>query len=225
MADRTKYLACAAHRLPDGAAAAQYVARISLENAVQQVIVAETTPEQTLAGNSGTYEILANLAVTEGTLMLEIGRGDVFPYCITSMRSGLGNSSLPVLNTMDMPEEHPAAAGATLGNEEDYLFTGNASAVQTIGLPGYSSDRVRYEIQSSDARENAMLPVSYLSVSDFREKTWRSLLCIDHYDEHAVIFEYGSDLDASLSLSSTAVTTFIKIGPDCRRYLCRTRYP
>ncbi len=48
-----KYLACAAHRLPDGAAAAQYVARIiSLENAVQQVIVAETTPEQTLAGSS-----------------------------------------------------------------------------------------------------------------------------------------------------------------------------
>ncbi len=66
MADRTKYLACAAHRLPDGAAAAQYVARIiSLENAVQQVIVAETTPEQTLAGNSELSEILANLAVTE----------------------------------------------------------------------------------------------------------------------------------------------------------------
>ncbi|MDH8458099.1 hypothetical protein QIG84_27025, partial [Klebsiella pneumoniae] len=52
-----------------GAAAAQYVARIiSLENAVQQVIVAETTPEQTLAGNSELSEILANLAVTEGTL-------------------------------------------------------------------------------------------------------------------------------------------------------------
>ncbi len=56
-----------------------------------------------------------------------------------------------------------------------------------------------------------MLPVSYLSVSDFVEKTRRSLLCIDHYDEHAVIFEYGAT-SMHVSLSSTAVTTFYKIG-------------
>lgn len=57
--------------------------------------MAETTPEQTLAGNSELSEILANLAVTEGTLMLEIGRAGTFPYCITSMRSGLGKQYFP----------------------------------------------------------------------------------------------------------------------------------
>lgn len=36
------------------------------------------------------------------------------------------------------------------------------------------------------------MPVSYVSVNDFVEKTWRSLLCIDRYDEAAIIFEYGA---------------------------------
>ncbi|EPX1072222.1 colibactin polyketide synthase ClbO [Escherichia coli] len=175
-----------------GAAAAQYVARIiSLENAVQQVIVAETTPEQTLAGNSELSEILANLAVTEGTLMLEIGRAGTFSILYHQHAQWVGQTVFsPMLNT-DTPEDILPLLG-TLWQRGVTICLPEMPAVQTIGLPGYSFDRVRYEIQSSDARENAMLPVSYLSVSDFVEKTWRSLLCIDHYDEHAVIFEYGA---------------------------------
>ncbi|MEN1443842.1 hypothetical protein AAIH10_34360, partial [Pseudomonas aeruginosa] len=86
--------------------AAQYVARIiSLENAVQQVIVAETTPEQTLAGNSELSEILANLAVTEGTLMLEIGRAGTFSILYHQHAQWVGQTVFsPMLNT-DTPED------------------------------------------------------------------------------------------------------------------------
>ncbi|MDH8147658.1 hypothetical protein QIG09_26385, partial [Klebsiella pneumoniae] len=77
-----------------------------------------------------------------------------------------------MLNT-DTPEDILPLLG-TLWQRGVTICLPEMPAVQTIGLPGYSFDRVRYEIQSSDARENAMLPVSYLSVSDFVEKTWRS---------------------------------------------------
>ena len=89
-----------------GAAAAQYVARIiSLENAVQQVIVAETTPEQTLAGNSELSEILANLAVTEGNADAgNRSRGDVFHIVSPACAVGWANSIFPMLNT-DTPED------------------------------------------------------------------------------------------------------------------------
>lgn len=73
-----------------------------------------------------------------------------------------------MLNT-DTPEDILPLLG-TLWQRGVTICLPEMPAVQTIGLPGYSFDRVRYEIQSSDARENAMLPVSYLSVSDFVEK-------------------------------------------------------
>ncbi|OKB66471.1 polyketide synthase [Serratia marcescens] len=175
-----------------GAAAAQYVARtLSLDNAVQQVIAAETTPGQMLADNSDLRETLANLALTAGTLMLEIGRAGTFSALYHQHAQWVGQTVFfPVLDT-DTPEDVlPLLAalwqrGATVRLPEMHT-------AQTIGLPGYSFDRIRYEIQASETEESATLPVSYLSVSDFVEKTWRSLLCIDRYDEQTVIFEYGA---------------------------------
>ncbi|MDH8131783.1 hypothetical protein QIG86_25860, partial [Klebsiella pneumoniae] len=62
----------------------------------------------------------------------------------------------PMLNT-DTPEDILPLLG-TLWQRGVTICLPEMPAVQTIGLPGYSFDRVRYEIQSSDARENAMLP-------------------------------------------------------------------
>lgn len=172
--------------------AAQYVAHaVSLDEAIQRVMTFDDAHCLALTDDVSLRETLAEMALAQGTLMLEIGCASEFAALYNQHADWVGREVFfPVLNT-PAPEDILPLLAALWQRGAISRLPEYASAC-AIGLPGYQFDRMKYEIQASDDEGSGAMPVSYVSVNDFVEKTWRSLLCIDRYDEAAIIFEYGA---------------------------------
>lgn len=164
---------------------------ITLEEAILQI---KNLP---LAATNATVMVdtlrtnLAEIALSPGIMMLEIGTPNEFNALYQQNSDWIGQDVLLTVITQPMAQDiYPLLARLWQRGMISRLPKGDASSA--IGLPGYQFDRIRYEIQADGKSEHGMVSVSYTSVEDFVRKMWCTLLCIDQYNEDEIIFEYGA---------------------------------